>query len=77
MAVTGHGLHVSWTGAPVTDDLADFVDGRVHRHRKLRHGRARGMADGPDRPQVRRRHVRTAHVSRMDVHNFWSTSKCI
>lgn len=77
MAVAGHGLHVSRTGAAVTDEGADFVDGRVHRHRKLRHGRARGVADGPDRPQVRRRHVRTTHVNRMDVHNFWPTSKYI
>jgi len=77
MAVTGHGVHVGRTDARVADVSADVVDGGVHRHRQLRRGRARGLADGPDRAQVRRHRVRTAHVRRMDVHNFWPTSEYI
>jgi len=75
MAVTGHGVHVGRTCAPVAYDGADVVDGRVHRRRQLRHGRARGMADGPDRAQVCRRHFRTANDRRMDVHTVWPTSE--
>jgi len=75
MAITGHGVHVGRTRTPVAYADADVVDGRVHRRRQLRHGRARGMADGQDRAQVRRRHVRTANVRRMDVHTVWSTSQ--
>lgn len=77
MAVTGHGLHVDRAGTRVADDDggADCVDGRVHRHRQLRHGRARRMADGPDGAQVRRHRVRAPHVRRMDVHSVWPTSE--
>lgn len=75
MAVTCHGVHVGRTRAPVSFVHGDVVDGRLHRCRKLRHGRARGMADGPDRSQVRRRRVRTPNVRRMDVHTIWPTSE--
>lgn len=75
MAVTDHGIYVRWTGTRVTDTIADIMDGGVYRHRKLRHGCACGMADEPDRAQVRRNRIRTTHVHRMDVHIVQSTSE--
>lgn len=43
------------------------MDGGVYRRGQLRHGRARGTADGPNGTEIRRVGVRAAHVRRMDA----------
>lgn len=68
VAVSGHRLHVVRARARHADAGRNVVDGRVHRRRQLRHGRAGGTADGPDRTQVDGGSVRAADVRRMDDH---------
>lgn len=76
MAVAGDGVQIRRVGARVPDDEPNVVDDSVHRHRELRHGRARGTADGPGRTQVRADPVRAADGRRMDRHTVRASSKC-
>jgi len=66
VAVSGHRLHVVRARARHADAGRNVVDGRVHRRRQLRHGRAGGTADGPDRTQVDGALVRAADVRRVE-----------
>lgn len=43
------------------------MDGGVYRRGQLRHGCARGTADGPNGTEIRRVGVRATHVRRMDA----------